>query len=125
MRGLCLQSKRHLLYRHFKSREFNTVLCDSDTEAMTNVTHYIPLTDIKPESESKRTYFMFAALRYCGGALNTGLATRACDVERLNNENLKGVIDGWLLEIRQDVAKINNLDYSDVIVTSFSCTETT
>jgi len=102
-----------------------TVLCSSEQGDLLNVTHYILLDEIKPSEPKVKTYFMFAALRYCGGALNTGLSQRACNVELPINESLDNVIDEWLTEIRNEVAQLNNVDFKDVIITSFSCTETT
>ena len=105
--------------------ENEIVYCTGKDTTICDVTHYIPLDDIKPSEPKIKTYFMFAALRYCGGALNTGLSQRACNVERPVNESLDNVIDEWLTEIRNEVAELNNVDFKDVIITSFSCTETT
>ncbi len=105
----------------------SSVFCiygQSDEDYIGNITHYLPLTDIKPESERGRTYFAFLSMYSSRNGIET-FSSKTTVLKRLNNEPLQPMISEFMLKSRESFAVDRNVDINSVLVTSFSCTETT
>lgn len=98
--------------------EFNIILCDSEYECMTNVTHYLPLDQIKPE---KIRSFIFTICY----ANKTGKHSSNDSLDLPSGADLGIAIRNYWELVKKEASVILNCNTSDLVQLSFSCTETT
>jgi len=101
-----------------------TVLCSSEQGDLLNVTHYIPLDEIKPSELKVKTYFIFISMRVYHLGIDTH-ASKWVYFENYENTPLNEEIEKFFVKCRQELADERGTDINKVLVTSFSCTETT
>lgn len=120
---LCISDDRYVRIGHLVL-ENDIVYCTGQNTTICDVTHYLPLTDIKPESNRVQTYLLWVS--YISNHFGrTAYSHREATLTRVNNNPIHDQIKDFLLSTRNAFAAENSMPVSAVVQLSFSCTETT